>query len=302
MKRYLFCAAIVILMFGCNNSNKNEYASSESLNKIEGVEAVEASDTIATPKIIKTADMRFRVKDVQQTKEQLSATIKAQGGTVAEFSINSTIQDTDKVKYSSDSLKEITSYRKEGLLVAKVPSEKLDEFTNTVAKMAIFVDNQAMKMDDQSIAYLANKLKAQNRVEALKTIDQTAKRKANNVETSLYIKDDYVDRKIENINIDNRVKFSTITLNFYQDNTVKTLIVGNDNLYDYRPGFFQRLGLNLVDGWVYFKEFILAISHLWMLVVLGLVLFFGIRYLMRKNKLKMEEATKNLINSQPPKV
>lgn len=301
MKRYLFCAAIVILMFGCN-SNKNEYASSESLNKIEGVEAVKASDTIATPKIIKTADMRFRVKDVQQTKEQLSSTIKAQGGTVAEFSINSTIQDTDKVKYSSDSLKEITSYRKEGLLIAKIPSEKLDEFTNTVAKMAIFVDNQAMKMDDQSIAYLANKLKAQNRVEALKTIDQTAKRKANNVETSLYIKDDYVDRKIENINIDNRVKFSTITLNFYQDNTVKTLIVGNDNLYDYRPGFFQRLGLNLVDGWVYFKEFILAISHLWMLVVLGLVLFFGIRYLMRKNKLKMEEATKNLINSQPPKV
>ena len=90
--------------------------------------------------------------------------------------------------------------------------------------MAIFVDNQAMKMDDQSIAYLANQLKAQNRVEALKTIDQTAKRKANNVETSLYIKDDYVDKKIENINIDHRVKFSTITLNFYQDNTVKTLI------------------------------------------------------------------------------
>ena len=301
MKRYLFCAAIVILMFGCN-SNKNEYASSESLNKIEGVEAVEASDTTAAPKIIKTADMRFRVKDVQQTKEQLSTTIKGQGGTVAEFSINSTIQDTDKVKYSSDSLKEITSYRKEGLLVAKMPSEKLDEFTNTVAKMAIFVDNQAMKMDDQSIAYLANKLKAQNRVEALKTIDQTAKRKGNNVETSLYIKDDYVDRKIENINIDNRVKFSTITLNFYQDNTVKTLIVGNDNLYDYRPGFFKRLGLNLVDGWVYFKEFILAISHLWMLMVLGLVLFFGIRYLMRKNKLKIEEATKNLINHQQPKV
>lgn len=301
MKRYLFCAAIVIVMFGCN-SDKREYASSESLNKIESAEAVDVSDTTAIPKIIKTADMRFRVKDVQQTKEQLSATIKTQGGTVAEFSINSTIQDTDKVKYSSDSLKEITSYRKEGILIAKIPSEKLDEFTNTVAKMAIFVDNQAMKLDDQSIAYLANKLKAQNRVEALKTIDQTAKRKANNVETSLYIKDDYVDRKIENINIDNRVKFSTITLNFYQDNTIKTLIVGNDNLYDYRPGFFQRLGLNLVDGWVYFKEFILAISHLWMLVVLGLVLFFGIRYLMRKNKLKMEEATKSLINNQPPKV
>jgi len=300
MKRYLICAAIAIVMFGCN-SNKGEYASSESLNKVEAMDSASTADTIATPKIIKTADMRFRVKDVQQTKEQLTSTIKAQGGTVAEFAINSTIQETDKVKYTTDSLKEITSYRKEGILVAKVPSEKLDEFTNMVAKMAVFVDNQAMKMDDQSIAYLANKLKVQNRAEALKTIDQTAKRKANNVETSLYIKDDYIDKKIENMNIDNRVKFSTITLNFYQDNTVKTLIVGNDNLYDYRPGFFQRLGLNLIDGWVYFKEFILAISHLWMLMGFGLAVFFGIRYLMRKNKLKVAEATKNLIHNQQPK-
>lgn len=301
MKRYLIFAVIFVVMFGCN-SNKNEYASSESLNNVETLDTVSSTDEAATPKVIKTADMQFRVKDVQQTKEQLSATIKAQGGTIAAFSINSTIQQSDKVKYSRDSLKEITSYRKEGLLIAKIPSDKLDEFTNTVAKMAIFVDNQAMRMDDQSIAYLANKLKAQNRAEALKTIDQTAKRKSNNVETSLYIKDDYVDRKIENMTIDNRVKFSTITLNFYQANTVKTLIIGNDNLYDYRPGFFQRLGLNLVDGWVYFKEFILAISHLWMLLAVGLLIFFVIRYYLRKNRLAMEQAAKNMIDHQVPKV
>lgn len=302
MKKYLVCIATIILMFGCNQEKSKDYADSADLNKAEAVETAVISDTTATPKIVKTADMRFRVKDVQDTKENLSKTIKSQGGTIAEFSINSTIQETDKVKYSTDSLKEITSYRKEGLVVAKVPSEKLDDFINTVARMAVFVDNQAMKMDDQSIAYLANKLKAQNRAEALNTINQTAKRKGNNVETSLYIKDDYVDKKIENLNIDNRVRFSTITLNFYQDNTVKTLIVGNDNLYDYRPGFFKRLGLNLVDGWVYFQELILALSHLWMFILFGFAVFFGIRYLMRKNKLKIDEATKNLINHQQPKV
>ncbi len=278
MKKYLLGIAIIIIMFGCNSERK-DYASSENLNNIEL-----ADSTSATSKIIKTADMRFRVKDVQQAKERLSTTIKAQGGTVTEFSINSTIQKSDKVKYTTDSLKEITSYRKEGLLVAKIPSDKLDEFTNTVARTAIFVDNQAMKMDDQSINYLANKLKAQNRADALSTIKETAQRKGNNVEASLYIKDDYVDKKIENMNIDERVKFSTITLNFYQANTIKTIIVGNDNLYDYRPGFFQRLGLNLVDGWVYFKEFILAISHLWMLAVIGFTAFFGIKYYIKKVK------------------
>jgi hypothetical protein len=259
------------------------------------------ADTTATvelpaEKIIKTADMRFRVKDVQNTKEQLSKTIKAEGGTVAEFSIESTIQETDKVKQSTDSLKEITSYRTQGYLVAKVPSDKLDEFTNTIAKMAVFVDNQSMKMDDQSIAYLSNKLKVQNRVDAIEKINKVASKKSANVESSLYIKDDYVDKKIENMQIDSRVKFSTITLNFYQDNTVKTMIVANDNLYDYRPAFINRLWLGIVNGWTIFKEIIIAISNLWMLILVGIAIFFTIKYFIRKNKLAMDEATKNMID------
>lgn len=293
MKRNIIAIAIILTIFGCQSENK-KYASAdvvdtEELNR-------ESSDSTATVKIVKTADMRFMVKSVQNTKEQLSKTIKAEGGTVAEFSIESSIQQTDKVKQSTDSLKEITSYRTQGYLVAKVPSEKLDEFTNTIAKMAVFVDNQSMKMDDQSIAYLANKLKAQNRVDAIEKINKVATKKSANVESSLYIKDDYVDKKIENMQIDSRVKFSTITLNFYQDNTVKTMIVANDNLYDYRPAFINRLWLGIVNGWTIFKEIIIAISNLWMLILVGIGIFFTIKYFVRKNKLAMEEATKNMID------
>ncbi|MGN8057894.1 DUF4349 domain-containing protein [Pedobacter sp. 22163] len=292
MKRNIIAIAIVLTIFGCQKSNE-KYASSEVL---VANELRIPTDSTAVAKIIKTADMRFRVKDVQNTKEQLSKTIKAQGGTVAEFSIESPIQETDKVKQSTDSLKEITSYRTQGYLVAKVPSEKLDEFTNTIAKMAIFVDNQSMKMDDQSIAYLSNKLKAQNRVDAIEKINKVASKKSANVESSLYIKDDYVDKRIENMQIDSRVKFSTITLNFYQDNTVKTMIIANDNLYDYRPAFVNRLWLGIVNGWTIFKEIIIAISNLWMLILVGIATFFTIKYFIRRNKLAMDEATKNMID------
>lgn len=293
MKRNIIAIAIILTIFGCQNENK-KYASADAVDTQELNK--ESADTTAAEKIIKTADMRFRVKDVQNTKEQLSKTIKREGGTVAEFSIESSIQETDKVRQSTDSLKEITSYRTQGFLVAKVPSEKLDEFTNTIAKMAVFVDHQSMKMDDQSIAYLANKLKAQNRVDAIEKINKVASKKSANVESSLYIKDDYVDKKIENMQIDSRVKFSTITLNFYQDNTVKTMIVANDNLYDYRPAFINRLWLGIVNGWTIFKEIIIAISNLWMLILVGIVVFFTIKYFIRKNKLAMAEATKNMID------
>jgi hypothetical protein len=293
MKRNIIAIAIVLTIFGCQKSN-NKYASADAVDTQEL--SRETADSTVAEKIVKTADMRFRVKDVQNTKEQLSKAIKAEGGTVAEFSIESSIQETDKVKQSTDSLKEITSYRTQGYLVAKVPSEKLDEFTNTIAKMAVFVDNQSMKMDDQSIAYLSNKLKAQNRVDAIEKINKVASKKSANVESSLYIKDDYVDKRIENMQIDSRVKFSTITLNFYQDNTVKTMIVANDNLYDYRPAFINRLWLSIVNGWTIFKEIIIAISNLWMLILVGIAIFFTIKYFIRKNKLAMDVATKNMID------
>jgi len=293
MKRNIIAVAIILTIFGCNSKKEGYVTESASEAK-----EMQTSDTVVADKIIKTADMRFRVKDVQNTKEKLSQIIRSEGGTVAEFSINSTIQETDKFKLTADSSKEITSYRTDGVLVAKIPAEGLDEFTNAIAKMAVFVDNSSLKLDDQSINYLANKLKGQNRIDASKQIGKIPRKKADNITTSMNLSEESIDRKIDNMNIDAKVKFSTITLNFYQDNTVKTMIVANDNLYDYRPAFGNRLWLNVINGWTIFKEIILALANLWMLVIVGIVAFFTIRYFVRKNKVAMELATRNMMENR----
>jgi hypothetical protein len=277
MKKYLIYCVFTIAVFGCNKEKSDESATADVTEA-----NLESPDTSLTEKIIKTADMRFRVKDVQQTKERLSSAIKAEGGTVAEFSIQSNVQKTEKVRYSADSLLELTAYRTDGYITAKVPSDKLDEFTNKIAGMAVFIDQQSMKLDDQSIAYLANQLKNRNRVEAVAQLNKHASKKSNNVETSLSLKDDYVDKKIENLIIDNKVKFSNITLNFYQDNTVKRIVVENDNLSDYRPGFFKRLLLSIDSGWTIFKEFLLILTNLWVLFVLGILAYWIFKYYGRK--------------------
>lgn len=291
MKRIIIALALTAGLLGCQNEKGDK-----SVASAEEIRIAEMTDTIATEKIVKTADIRFRVKDVQQTKENLSQRIKAEGGTIAEFSTESIIQETQKVKLSADSLKEITAYRTEGYLVARVPAERLDDFTNTIAKMALFVDRQSMKLDDQSLIYLANKLKADNREDAVRRINKLATKKSPNVETSLLIKDDYVDKKIQNLLIDSRVKYSTITLNFYQDNTIKTMTVANDNVYDYKPGFANRLWLSITNGWTIFKEIILGIANLWMLIIVGLALFFIIRYFVKKDKKARDLVARNWAN------
>lgn len=280
MKRSIVYCAVALLFAACKPSDR---ASRESADVTSNELMI--TDSTSASKIIKTADMRFRVKDVQQTKVKLGDLIKAEGGTLAEFSIHSDVYQSEKVRYSTDSLLELTSYRTEGSIVAKVPADKLDDFTNKVAGMAVFVDQQSMKLDDQSISYLSNQLKNQNRVEAVGQLNKHANKKSNNVETALELKDSYVDQKIQNMRINERVKYSDITLSFYQDNTVKKLVVGNDNLSDYRPSFFRRLGLNIQNGWVIFMEFLLILANLWMLILVAIVAFIGFKQYRKRRKI-----------------
>lgn len=285
MRKYFIYCVFAITAFGCGPVNTESAA--------DIIEKMENGDTTMVAKIIKTADMKFRVKDVQDTKEKLSAVLKEEGGTIAEFSISSNIQQTEKVKYSTDSLLELTAYRTEGVIIAKVPSEKLDDFTNRVAKMAVFVDHQSMKFDDQSLDYLVNEFKSINRAEATAEMDKVKKKQQSaataekNIQQQLALKDEYVEQKVQNMAIKSKVEYSDVTLNFYQDHTVKQVLVGNDNLSDYRPPFFQRVVINLQNGWFIFKEFILLLLNMWSILVLIAASYLGYRYFKRQQKKKL---------------
>jgi len=278
MKKYLIYGILGLTALGCSSDKK-----SGAYDVAEQKSIATLSDTAVAEKIVKTADMKFRVKDVQHTKETLGSILKAEGGTIAEFNTHSVVRQNDKVKYSADSLLELISYRVEGLVVAKIPSEKLDDFTNQVAKMAVFIDDQSLKQDDLSLNYLSNQLKNKNKVEAVAQLNNSVSgKKVSVAERSLALKDDLVDNKVNNLLTDRNVKYSTITLNFYQDNTVKKMIVVNDNLSDYRPDFFKRFWLSFENGWSVFKEFILILANLWALILLAVAGYFVFRHYRRK--------------------
>lgn len=273
MKRNIMAIAMVIVLFGCNSEKKDE-AADISILKSE----VDQADSSSTAKIIKTADIRFRVKDAWKTKREISARIKQYGGTLVEAAVENRIQEQDKVKYSADSLSEITLYNTEGRITAKIPAENLDQFTDDIVAHADFVDQQSLLFDDQSIDYLANKAKARNRSEAVTSIGKNDVKEKNVISKTLDLKDAYVDKQTSNFQIDSKVKSSTVTLSFYQGNTIKKIMIANDNLGDYRPGFLKRLSLSLLNGWFILTEFLLILANIWTLIVLALVIYFGIIY------------------------
>ena len=268
---------MLIALFGCSQEKRADNESSSDVISTEKL-----ADTVEE-KIIKTADMRFRVKDARKTKTKLSSLLKEFGGKLSFSSVESSIIQQEKVKYSVDSLLEITAYQTEGNMVLRIPSHRLDEFTDVVGNLAIFVNHQSLDFNDQGVNYLSNQLKAQNRAEAAGSVKKQAVTNST-VKSALKIKDDYVDKKIENLQIDDRVKLSTITLSFYQENTITKMVVANDNLSDFRPPFFKRLGLNLLQGWSIFTEAVLALSYVWVFIVIGIAVYFGLKYYRNSRK------------------
>lgn len=298
MKRNIIAFAIAITLFSCNqapsakmdkeisstetSSGNEDELKSNSENDIVTGKTVDAP--VVAPKIIKTADIKFRVQNAWKTKTQINNELRVCGGTLVESSIQSNIVQKEYSKYSTDSLLEISAYNTVGAVTVKVPSENLDKFVDAVIGYADFVDYQSIKFDDQSINYLINKMKTQNRVAASNAMEKiVTKKKEEQVEKVLSMRDNVADQKAANLSVDNQVKFSTITLNFYQENTIKKLIIANNNLTDYRPAFFKRLGINLLNGWGAFTEIILVLANIWILLLLIVGAGFGINYYKKKH-------------------
>lgn len=287
MKRNIIAFAIAIALFGCNSSpsaKMDKEISSERQNESDIVTDKTADTASIASKIIKTADIKFRVQNAWKTKTQISNELRVCGGTLVESYIQSNVAQKEYSKYSADSLLEISAYNTIGAVTVKVPSENLDKFVDAVISYADFVDHQSIKFDDQSINYLVNKMKAQNRTAASNAMEKiVTKKKEEQVEKTLSLRDNVVDQKAANLSVDNQVKFSTITLNFYQENTIKKAIIANNNLTDYRPDFFKRLGLNLLNGWRAFTEIILVLANIWILLLVVAGVGFGINYYKKKH-------------------
>ncbi|PWS27165.1 DUF4349 domain-containing protein [Pedobacter yonginense] len=278
MKRNIIALALCAILFGCNSEKKSESADIVSANDEQ-----ETAQNELARKVIKTADMRFKVKDAVKTKLEISKIVADLDGSIVESTIQSTILNRERVAYTTDSLQETTVFKSEGVIIAKIPPTYLNIFSDLLAKSAEQVDSAKMQADDQSIEYLRNRLKTKNREEGLNVEKQIAAKNAKSANEVIQMKDEIVDRKMDNLNINDKSKLSTVTLSFYQDKGVRKVIVANDNLSANRPAFFNRLGMGLNSGWQMFQEVVLFLASSWVLILLGLMAFIGFKVYKRKH-------------------
>lgn len=283
---------LLAFAFSCKqadfNAEEKAVMSADTTAVLSSNAAVASKDT--ERKFVRTADLKFKVKNVAKSTFAVESIIRKHGGFVTFTDLKSNINDQETTQVSQDSLLETTRYTVDNTMTFRVPNTQLDSVLIAMAKEVDFLDSRLIKADDVALQLLSNQLaqkrltKSKARIE--KGIDNKGK-KLNDITTA---EDKVLDRAtesddtiIKNLSLQDQVNFSTVTLYLYQRETVKRELVYNEkNSNAYRP----HIGLQLLDsiktGWYMLEGIIAFVVKLWSLFLIGFVTFIGYKRFIKK--------------------
>jgi hypothetical protein len=191
---------------------------------------------------------------------------------------------------SQDSTLVTTKYKVDNNITIRVPNTKMDTVIKTIAKQIHFLDYRIIKADDVSLQMLSNEL-AQKRSNSSEkrlahAIDSKGK-KLNQVvdaEATLDAKKEQNDAsKLQNLSLQDQVNFSTLTLNIYQDESIKQEMVANEkSINAHRPNIGLQIWDSVKTGWFMLEHIISFVVVLWPFALIGFLGFLGYKKFLKK--------------------
>jgi hypothetical protein len=279
-KRSLILLAVIAVLISCKKSDAIEEASADevvtSADSISSSAAVEKEGS--SRKFIRTADLKFKVKNVTQSTYAIENITTKFDGFVTYTNLQSVIIDQFETKVSQDSTLQTTRYNVENNITIRVPNKRLDTVIKSIAKQIDFLDYRIIKADDVSLKMLSNQLSQKrsntNEKRIEKAIDTKGK-KINDIidaETKLADQKEQNDNtKLENLSIQDQVNFSTLTIQIYQHESVKQEMNANTKDYNYyKPNIGIRIIDSLKTGWYVALDIIVFLFQIWWLLLIGI--------------------------------
>ena len=263
------------------NGNHESSLAPASLRSSAAVE--DGRDSIH--QFIRTADVKCKVKNVQNATYQIEDVVRQLGGYVSYTSLTSTVDNKTDVPVSADSSLQSTYYNVQNTMIIRVPNTDLDSALKAITPLVAYLDFRLIKANDAALQMLANKLKqqriAKHEDRINHAIDERGKKlnETANAEDNLLDKQEQADNaKIDNLSLNDQVKFSTINLSLYQPQTIERALVCNGkNIKPYEAGLLTQLLEAAQFGWNLFETLLVVFVRLWPLLIGAVIIFAGYR-------------------------
>lgn len=285
---------LLVLAIACKQSDASMEASSETAENKTTTNIISSNAAVdpknSNRKFVRTADIKFKVKNVAKSTYAIENIIATHGGFVTFTDLKSTINDSNTTKISQDSILETIKYTVDNSITFRVPNTSMDTVLRAMIKEIDFLDNRLIKADDVSLQMLSNKLtqkrlqKSRARLE--KGIDSKGKilNQIVAAEDTVLNKDTDTDvALLSTLSLEDQVNFSTVTLYLYQRETTKSEVLKNEKNVN---AFRANIGLQIVDslktGWYMLEAIISFVVQLWSIILLIIIGFFIYRNYLKK--------------------
>jgi hypothetical protein len=260
----------------------------ESISSSAAVEF--PSDTAR--KMIRTANIQFRVKDVIQTTFEIENLVVRRNGFVENTRLASQINREREIPIKSDSALLVTHYTVSNTLILRVPNTELDATLREIAQFVEFMDHRTINAQDITLDLLSTRLEQErlarfdNRM--TRAIDNQGRRLDNisDAENLLLQRQRQADEAtLARLRLLDRVDFSTITLFLYQNQSIRYETVAREKVirpYSHSAPFGTRFVDALKSGWNIVVEIFLFLVNIWSIILIGVLVFFVARYFKEK--------------------
>lgn len=303
----LLLAFSLIAISGCDSSS--EYESSADMESVQSTEqAAEAevsndslevdnlsnsseqtlgSQTadiqIAGKKLLVTASANFKVEDVVKSSNAIESLTRQQGGYVALSNISNNPQSSRSF-VQGDKNVTITTYYRQAEMVVRVPRINVTTFLDQVQQQIKFLNEHQFSAQDVTLDIYREQLASQLNSDMARDLSKQRldsdndKEQSSNVDA---ITATYAARRqqalaqLEQLDIEDKVKYSTINLTFGQpDISYKEITQNLEVLVDAeQPSFGAQVQQAFKEGWEMLRAVALGIIQLWWLVVLAGVFY-----------------------------
>lgn len=290
-QKIFFALFFLAIITSCKQSPREESIAEEAAVSSEDAKMVSSSaavvDKNSDRKFIRTADLRFKVKNVAQSTYSIENTVAKFGGFVTSTELRSNIVDVSQAKKSSDSIVETTRFIVENNMIVRVPNTLLDTTLKTIARQIDYLDYRIIKADDVSLSILSNDLSQrrnqQNQARVEEAIQNRGKKLGETVDAEDRVHESQTqadEARISNLSLKDQVNFSTLSLSLYQKEAIKRETIANTKSEEFRTNIGVRMVDGLKTGWHILEEIIVFIVHLWAFILIG----FGGWFLYKKTR------------------
>ena len=283
MKNLPILLAIVTIAFSLTNCSEKQAEGVSDFTSVDTsqVEIPADAGVSLSPqdrKFIRTADVRFRVENVQTATNVVEDLVDKYEGFIVRNELSTQVFNVYETEISEDSILRSKSYETSNEITLRIPNEYFEKTLREIQPLMTFLDSQSVSADDVSLSLLSNELqekrfsKFEKRFE--KAIDDKGKKltETSSAEENLLNHQSSADQnQILNLKLKDEVNYSTINLHLYQPMAIMQEKLPNiENTHAFQPNLFLRIWQGVREGWYFFEEIVVLIFRLWFVVLLGL--------------------------------